>query len=265
MRCRKGQKAHLLWDIPMGFETRYIITHIGISNILWDIPMGFETGYSCFSTSCNFIMRHPYGIWNPSESKNVFKTVLLWDIPMGFETSGLMRQSPLWRIMRHPYGIWNHCQNLNHFPRYWHYETSLWDLKLYRRDFDGRNQKIMRHPYGIWNPPDKTNTTPEIAIMRHPYGIWNVHLRLKKMSLVDYETSLWDLKPHWKIWRYQFLAELWDIPMGFETWKYSELDTRAYIMRHPYGIWNFISCVIFCSRAYYETSLWDLKPLFLYL
>ena len=98
----------------------------------------------------------------------------------------------------------------------------------------------------------------------------------------DYETSLWDLKQIAdSVPECNFL--LWDIPMGFETgsdcfnlffctimrhpygiWNIFGKTPRIsglLIMRHPYGIWNFGCAEKKGGIRYYETSLWDLKPL----
>ena len=54
----------LLWDIPMGFETRRRCSHYRLTHYyetsLWDLKRT-EVGSA---HHFNLIMRHPYGIWN---------------------------------------------------------------------------------------------------------------------------------------------------------------------------------------------------------
>ena len=91
-----------LWDLKL--SKRIIIKY---NRILWDIPMGFETrGYRHYNIF-GYIMRYPYGIWNvatpdplvefqnyeislwdlkPFLNSAGEQKTLLWDIPMGFET-----------------------------------------------------------------------------------------------------------------------------------------------------------------------------------
>ena len=177
---------------------------------------------------------------------------------MGFETGRWIWFHIRDTIMRHPYGIWN-CGYKQKSKQGVHYETSLWDLK-----------PIMPpHPLGI------------DCIMRHPYGIWNQCKPAFWVEFGNYETSLWDLKPPVSEGSDYFTA-LWDIPMGFETWTWRHRRIIRFIMRHPYGIWNHGVHSRRCSRGelwdipmgfetlcswhrlrkvpYYETSLWDLKP-----
>ena len=81
-RIDKNEKNYetSLWDLKPS-------NHSSIPNndSLWDIPMGFETIYFFVLGSPNYIMRHPYGIWNSVELSSE-KIGTLWDIPMGFET-----------------------------------------------------------------------------------------------------------------------------------------------------------------------------------
>ena len=154
---------------------------------------------------------------------------------MGFETRTSTKGDDMGYIMRHPYGIWN-----KHSPRKASktsdYETSLWDLKL-------RLGVAIDFPDTLWDIPMGFETPVNskcvlfLFIMRHPYGIWNICFTVSKVWFLNYETSLWDLKP----------GDLVD------------KGNFSYIMRHPYGIWN--SCIsLWISDSFnYETSLWDLK------
>ena len=141
--------------------------------------------------------------------------------------------------MRHPYGIWN-----KHSPRKASktsdYETSLWDLKLSLLGAEELEALIMRHPYGIWNWCCFGRYAYRGCIMRHPYGIWNS----LNACLVAPALTLWDIpmgfetKNNCEMYPYQ---KLWDIPMGFETGWWCTCASCAYIMRHPYGIWNMVN------------------------
>ena len=91
---------------------------------------------------------------------------------------------------------------------------------------------------------------------------------------MDYETSLWDLKPMktmniqsiWTLWdipmgfetrqsnRFKLHDRLWDIPMGFETGRGLRAFRDWNIMRHPYGIWNsYLMCCYTIIK-----QLWDI-------
>ena len=163
--------------------------------------------------------------------------------------------------MRHPYGIWNNKWIKIRKLNITHYETSLWDLKHSNFNLSGYFGIIMRHPYGIWNfimndvklyhsllwdiPMGfETNWNYRkyrwaSTIMRHPYGIWNIQgsMMIDKV-LLDYETSLWDLKPSfsrcWLCYWLYYETSLWDLKHG----------AYFYYLQ---------------SRINYETSLWDLK------
>ena len=264
-----------LWDLKLKGQ-------VSANNylILWDIPMGFETSILKIGVVQLMIMRHPYGIWNLFFLSAVVLLTALWDIPMGFETISSGSVSPDTTIMRHPYGIWNLVNNCllagiawlwdipmgfeTSLRQYrqglcWHYETSLWDLKLRMISVSTTTLTLWDIPMGF-ETAGKVFVSVEESIMRHPYGIWNNHSKWKGCN--D--------------------RRLWDIPMGFETEYSTKNNKRSYIMRHPYGIWNLLPP----RRAdgvralwdipmgfethyntdhryrgdHYETSLWDLKP-----
>ncbi len=131
-----------LWDLKL----RILIELFGLK-ILWDIPMGFETQFIVISLKIGSIMRHPYGIWNLQCWNILFLVLLLWDIPMGFETTHETRQLNLFHwlwdipmgfetfffllfilmliIMRHPYGIWNLLLSAKQNKR-----SKLWDIPM---------------------------------------------------------------------------------------------------------------------------------------
>ena len=207
--------------------------------ILWDIPMGFETCRKRSKLMATEIMRHPYGIWNR-----------LWRCRVR-----------LLSIMRHPYGIWNLnklCENcakkLDYETSLWdlkpgksfeewsnliNYETSLWDLKPSDVVCVCPHCHIMRHPYGIWNLHNGVSEKVCAKIMRHPYGIWNLCFKSGTAGGMDYETSLWDLKPGKSFEEWSNLIKIMRHPYGIwnRLWR-CRVRLLSHIMRHPYGIWN---------------------------
>ncbi len=160
----------------------------------------------------------------------------LWDIPMGFETIDKKKhtltprdyetslwdlklalfslQKDFWHIMRHPYGIWNSTPSTSGSVTL-NYETSLWDLKR-------STESALSSVFSLWDIPMGFETT---------------HHSSHTVLPLHYETSLWDLKHSWFL---KIISKtiLWDIPMGFETWTSVWGMSAAFIMRHPYGIWN---------------------------
>ena len=203
----------------------------------------------------------------------------LWDLKL-IET--LSPRQWTYFIMRHPYGIWN-------VSSYGSVGSGieLWDIPM------GFETQCLQG--GFWWC---------FCIMRHPYGIWNRGRGTRRWAWRYYETSLWDLK-HKKDNKWHWHTTLWDIPMGFETlrstaryqkgsyyetslwdlkldifnivsklafimrhpygiWNHTKVlveQNRELIMRHPYGIWNFFSKWVLLNPIDYETSLWDLKLL----
>ena len=242
-----------LWDIPMGFETlkqpkhrkiRWIMRHpYGIWNPchdkrttvlrhyetslwdlkledpytscilqeLWDIPMGFETLLTRASE---------------------YALLSLWDIPMGFETQRVLSAGHVW------YALWDIPMGfetfilLRHGERPRHYETSLWDLKLFDAFFAKDPIEIMRHPYGIWNAWPQYLQARCQGLWDIPMGFETTWRNQERDHTNHYETSLWDLKL---------------VASGRSDW-------WVLIMRHPYGIWNSTLCL----ESKTATTLWDI-------
>ena len=250
----------ILWDIPMGFETRKTSwkknSQLDYETSLWDLKRT-NGGNNAGEFS---IMRHPYGIWNCCKPWEIFcaawyyETSLwdlkpwrwlalsygietLWDIPMGFETRQRATVSKSAKIMRHPYGIWNSRLVLLRLllP---HYETSLWDLKQW---YNHHNWDASQ----LWDIPMGFETCVAAWKDKKMLKLWDIPMGFETSSPESYACTS---------------HRLWDIPMGFETFWFS--STKKLDINYETSLWD-LKLVLLISASlfavHYETSLWDLK------
>ena len=163
-----------VWKLPMGFETKkfYICSKekIWFESSLWDLKHLYISTHSAWEENC---LKAPYGIWNFMTLSILSSFGLVWKLPMGFETKSFVDCCCIFCV----------------------FESSLWDLKLWRWCW----RRIV------------------IACLKAPYGIWNYTCYTQKTQGNAFESSLWDLK-HWSVnfntlnWCV-FESSLWDLKL----------------------------------------------------
>ena len=157
----------------MGFETRYIQYSIQArlyyETSLWDLKpyqgtCGAEQGAYYETSLWDLKLLFQYDL--------TYNVQILWDIPMGFETMMSLKTSIL--------------------PK--NYETSLWDLKL-------RFHMLLCYVLPLWDIPMGFETLfGQIFIYFYnvlwdiPMGFETISIKAFSIFIINYETSLWDLK-----------------------------------------------------------------------